>query len=320
MYKRLAVIFLALFVLGACAETQLLIHTAKKIGQSSKQPGQQGHYKIGNPYKIKGVWYYPSVNYDYDKTGIASWYGPGFHGKLTANGETYDQNAMTAAHKTLPLPSIVRVTNLENGRSIKVTVNDRGPYAFGRVIDMSRRGAQLLGFHGKGTARVRVRILAEESRMLAHSLKTGATLAKIGTPIRRDINVAKPGVASETLAPPRGAKTREPSPQYTPRNTVVASRERVTDTPTATTAVVSKEAVSPTKMYVQAGAFTRFDYANRTAARLAELGNVKVTSYKTRGKEFFRVRAGPIPVIDNADQVLERVIRAGFTNARIVVD
>ncbi len=307
-------------MLGACAETQLLIHTAKRIGQSDKPAGQQGHYKIGNPYKIKGVWYYPAVDYGYDKTGIASWYGPGFHGKLTANGETYDQNALTAAHKTLPLPSIVQVTNLENGRSIKVTVNDRGPYAFGRVIDMSRRGAQLLGFHRKGIARVRVRILADESRQLAHALKNGATLAKVGTPIRRDINVAKPGVASETLAPPSGAKSRNAAPQYTPRKTVVASRERVTDTPSASTGVVTSETVAPTNMYVQAGAFTRFDYANRTAARLGELGNVKVTSYKVKEKEFFRVRAGPIRDINNADDMLERVIRAGFTNARIVVD
>ncbi len=319
MYKRLAVPFLALFVLGACSETQLLVHTAKRIGQGNQEL-QQGRYKIGNPYQIKGVWYYPAIDYNYDKSGIASWYGPGFHGKRTANGETYDQNALTAAHKTLPLPSIVQVTNLENGRSIKVTVNDRGPYAFGRVIDMSRRGAQLLGFHRKGTARVRVRVLAKESRMLAHNLKNGATLAKIGTPIRRDIDVAKPGVASETLAPPTGAKSRTPTPKYTPRKTVVASREIVTDTGASQMGVVSSEPVTPTQMYVQAGAFTRFDYANRTAARLRELGNVKVTSYKAKGKEYFRVRAGPIPAIDNADQVLERVIRAGFTNARIVVD
>jgi len=320
VYRRLAVAILALFVLSACAETQLLVHTAKKLGQNNKQPTQQGRYKIGNPYKIKGVWYYPAVDYGYDKTGIASWYGPGFHGKLTANGETYDQNALTAAHKTLPMPSIVQVTNLDNGRSIKVTVNDRGPYAFGRVIDMSRRGAQLLGFHRKGTARVRVKVLTEESRMLAHNLKNGATLAKVGTPIRRDIDVAKPGVASQTLAPPSGAKSHKPSPRYTPRDTVVASRARVTDTPSAPTGIVSTVPVEPTNMFVQAGAFTRFDYANRTAARLAQLGNVKVTSFKVRGKEFFRVRAGPIRAIDNADQMLERVIRAGFTNARIVVD
>jgi rare lipoprotein A len=322
VYKRLSILILALFVLGACAETQLLVHTAKQIGRSTKsEPAQQGRYKIGNPYQIKGVWYYPAVDYGYNKTGIASWYGPGFHGKRTANGETYDQNALTAAHKTLPMPSIVQVTNLDNGRSIKVTVNDRGPYAYGRVIDMSRRGAQLLGFHRKGTARVRVTVLADESRMLAQQIKSGAVLAKIGTPIRRDIDVAKPGVASETLLPPQGAKkANRPTPRFTPRETVVASRQRVTDTPTAPNGIVSTGPVKPTNMFVQAGAFTRYDFANRTVARLSELGNVKITTVKIRGKEFYRVRAGPIGALENADHVLERIIRAGFSNARIVVD
>lgn len=320
MYKRLTYVFLTFFMLSACAETQLLIHTAKRMGQNNGQPDQQGYYKIGNPYQIKGIWYYPAVNYDYNQTGIASWYGPGFNGKMTANGETYDQNAMTAAHKTLPLPSIVQVTNLENGRSIKVTVNDRGPYASGRIIDMSRRGAQLLGFHRKGIARVRVQILAKESRMLAHSMKSGATLAKIGTPISQNINVAKQGVSSAALAPPPGAKIQIPTRRYIEKEIAGTKQEKANKPPKKLTTLVSNEPVTQTEMYVQAGAFTRFDYANRTAARLAELGNIKVTSYQEGGKEYFRVRAGPIPYIDNADSLLERVIRAGFTDARIVVD
>ncbi len=127
-------------------------------------------YKVGKPYQIKGVWYYPQIDYGYVEEGVASWYGPGFHGQTTANGEIYDQNDMTAAHRTLPLPSIVRVTNLENGRSIKLRVNDRGPFAQNRIIDLSRRGAQLLGFYNAGTARVRVEIDAEESRQLAIAL------------------------------------------------------------------------------------------------------------------------------------------------------
>ena len=102
--------------------------------------------------------------------GAASWYGPGFHGKRTANGEVYDENGLTAAHKTLPMPAMVRVTNLENGRSIQVRINDRGPFEAGRVIDMTRRGAQLLGFIQQGTARVRVDIMPEESQQLAVDL------------------------------------------------------------------------------------------------------------------------------------------------------
>ena len=126
-----------------------------------------GKYKVGRPYRIDGIWYYPKVDYDYVETGIASWYGPGFHGKKTANGEIYDQDALTAAHRTLPLPSLVRVTNLQNGRSLVVRLNDRGPFKRGRIIDLSKRSADLLEITRQGTAKVRVEILEEESRTLA---------------------------------------------------------------------------------------------------------------------------------------------------------
>src|ERR1051326_5588818 len=119
-------------------------------------PASQGVYKVGQPYQIDGTWYYPSEQPDYDETGIASWYGPTFYGRRTANGEVYDGEALTAAHRTLPMPVNVRVTNLENGRSIVVRVNDRGPYARGRIIDLSRHAAELLGVVQNGTARVRV--------------------------------------------------------------------------------------------------------------------------------------------------------------------
>lgn len=115
-------------LLAGCAETQLAVHGVKRLGTTT-QPTQVGNYKIGNPYEIAGQWYYPAVDYEYSETGIASWYGPKFHGKKTANGEIFDQYEVSAAHRTLPLPSIVRVTNLENGKSIKVRVNDRGPFA-----------------------------------------------------------------------------------------------------------------------------------------------------------------------------------------------
>lgn len=119
-------------------------------------PPPKGEPKVGRPYQINGVWYHPKEDPYYDETGIASWYGRKFHGRRTANGDVYDMNKLTAAHPTLPMPSQVLVTNLENGRSIIVTVNDRGPFARGRLIDMSRRSAQLLGFEEKGVARVRV--------------------------------------------------------------------------------------------------------------------------------------------------------------------
>ena len=124
------------FFVGGCAETQFLVSSAKRMSGSTetavvKDP-TPGRYKVGDPYQINGVWYYPKVDYDYRETGIASWYGPKFDGGQTANGEVFDMNGISAAHRTLPLPSIVRVTNLENGRSLKVRVNDRGPFARGR--------------------------------------------------------------------------------------------------------------------------------------------------------------------------------------------
>ncbi len=128
-------------------------------------PGR-GIYKVGEPYQIKGMWYCPYENYGYRETGMASWYGVDFHGKKTANGEMFDMNTLTAAHRTLPMPSIVCVTNLTNGRVLTVQVNDRGPFVNDRIIDLSRRAAQLLGFEGQGTTWVRVEILAEESHVL----------------------------------------------------------------------------------------------------------------------------------------------------------
>lgn len=115
-----------------------------------------GAYKVGKPYKVNGVWYRPTADPYYDRVGIASWYGRDFHGKRTANGEKYNMNSMTAAHTTLPLPSYVLVTNLQNGRKAVLRVNDRGPFAKGRIIDVSRRAAQVLGFEKSGIARVRV--------------------------------------------------------------------------------------------------------------------------------------------------------------------
>lgn len=128
--------------------------------------GNQGvERKIGNPYKVAGVWYHPKEDPTYDQIGHASWYGKDFHGKKTANGEIYNMNALTAAHKTLPLPTFVKVTNLENNRSIVLRVNDRGPFVAGRLIDVSRRGAQLLGFQKQGVTRVRIQVSDEQGRV-----------------------------------------------------------------------------------------------------------------------------------------------------------
>ncbi len=140
-WRRLAAAALCLSVLAACQG-----HT----------PAKASSVKIGKPYQINGEWYYPRMVDRYREIGVASWYGHPFHGRKTANGEIYDMHGMTAAHPTLPLPSVARVTNLENGKSITVRVNDRGPFAKKRIIDLSRRAAWALGFKDQGTARVEV--------------------------------------------------------------------------------------------------------------------------------------------------------------------
>ena len=162
-YSLVLPVVAALF-LGGCAETALISHAAKELIRSNDRVDMKGTYKVGDPYQIEGVWYYPAEDPGYGETGIASWYGKPFHGRRTANGAIYDMNSLTAAHRTLPMPFHVRVTNLDNGRSLVLTINDRGPYARGRIIDVSRRAAQLLGFQKKGTTLVRVEAVAGQGR------------------------------------------------------------------------------------------------------------------------------------------------------------
>ena len=137
----------------------------------------QGYFKVGNPYEIEGIKYYPEVNNSYSEVGIASWYGDKFHNKKTANGEVFDKRELTAAHKTLPMPSIVKVTNFENGKSIIVKVNDRGPFVGDRIIDLSEYAAEELGFIEQGTTEVIVEFLKEETDNL-HIELFGKTFLK----------------------------------------------------------------------------------------------------------------------------------------------
>ncbi|HKI62048.1 MAG TPA: septal ring lytic transglycosylase RlpA family protein [Mariprofundaceae bacterium] len=135
---------------------------------SNLPDGSGGVRKTGKPYRIAGKWYYPMQTVGaYDETGTASWYGRDFHGKKTANGERYDMHALSAAHKTLPMPTLVRVTNLENGRSVVVRVNDRGPFVKNRIIDLSYAAARQLGYDNKGTAHVRVQTLDQPAPTMA---------------------------------------------------------------------------------------------------------------------------------------------------------
>ncbi len=309
----------------------------------------QGYYKVGTPYQVDAVWYYPRVDYSYDETGIASWYGPDFHGKYTANGEVYDMNDLTGAHPTLPMPSIVRVTSLENGRSIIVRINDRGPYLHGRIVDLSRRAAQLLGMIDKGTAKVRVEILPEESRQATLIAQQG----DIPTPER--IAAALPGaippaeriamaapmdqVAVEPLDPPPGIRAAPDLHNNKAANRAAAPRAMTAPsaaaapgadpgaagTPQETTAAppqpqVTVLPVPPTSIYVQVGAFTHYDYADRLRAQLQQLGPTQVTQATVAGQPFFRVWMGPTESVPEADRLLDQVVRAGYHGARIVVE
>ena len=157
--------------------------SARVVPLGERAPKGGGVYRVGKPYTVAGRTYVPRVNNHYDRVGLASWYGDAFHGRYTANGEIFDENSISAASPTLPLPSYARVTNLANQRSIVVRVNDRGPYVGDRLIDVSVRTAKLLGFYGKGVTRVRVQYVGRaplkgsSDQMLAATLRNNAPLA-----------------------------------------------------------------------------------------------------------------------------------------------
>lgn len=155
-----AAVGISALIISACGGTGSVPTSSPRpypVGHSLPKGG--GSAIIGQPYIIKGVRYVPRRQDSYDKVGLASWYGPGFHGRKTANGETFDSQRLTAAHKTLPLPSYLEVTNLENGRRLVVRANDRGPFVDGRIVDLSQRAARLLGYESQGFVRARVRYL-----------------------------------------------------------------------------------------------------------------------------------------------------------------
>ncbi len=155
--------------------------------KASVQSGEHARQKIGAPYQIEGKWYVPTPEPDYDEIGIGSWYGPQFHGKPTATGEIFDQYEMTAAHTTLPIPSLARVTNLENGSTVVVRINDRGPFVDDRIIDLSRKAATSIGYIDKGTARVRVQYLGpapKEANTLPAQYVQEERVAPISKPLQ----------------------------------------------------------------------------------------------------------------------------------------
>ena len=188
--RHLALTFVACAMLTACGDSGWTppVYSGKQESTEGvpgfKDGKKQSQYvKLGQSYKVMGEWYVPRHEPDYSEVGIASWYGPGFHGGKTANGEEFDKHSMTAAHKTLPLPSIVKVTMVDTGKTIYVRINDRGPFSKGRIIDLSYAAAKEIGLMQRGVAKVRVEYKLAESQRYAELLAQGRR--------PEDINIAR---------------------------------------------------------------------------------------------------------------------------------
>lgn len=281
-----SLLIMGCLLVGGCSGTELVAHVVKVGTKAETQVGggdADRSVKVGRPYTINGVRYVPRVEPGYDETGLASWYGTDFHGKRTANGEIYNMNALTAAHKTLPMPSRVRVTNLENGRSLELVVNDRGPFVRGRIIDVSRHAAEVLEFRRQGVAKVRVQML-------------GWPATEVAT-------------ASLSPAPPPPV-TAPHEPKAPERSFSLIS-----------SAVAAEfETVKNSRLYVQGGAFTQQDNAVKLGERLSPFGPTLITALETSGRILYRVRLGPIYNRDAARYLLAQVIAAGHSEAHIVTD
>ncbi len=236
-------------------------------------------YKVGAPYEVKGKWYAPAHQPDYVEEGVASWYGEEFHGRETANGETFDVGLMTAAHPTLALPSMVKVENLDNGKSITVRVNDRGPFVEGRIIDLSKAAAEKLGMMKTGKANVRVSFVG---------------LAPITPPEASGVYIAK-------AAPTDRVQTAALDPvPAAPAQRAVAGN------------------LTPGAYAIQAGAFSKLDNAKRLSTQLASAGTVQVLPALVNGVQLYKVMVGQFDSRYDAERTLEKVQDLGVPNARVI--
>ena len=300
-------------LLSACAETNLILYSAKKMSRAlsgdaeikPKPPGQTvpAGYKLGKPYVIAGIRYIPRFDPDYNETGIASWYGQPFLGRDTANGERYDMNELSAAHKTMPMPSTVRVTNLENGRELMLRVNDRGPFVDGRIIDISRRGAQLLGFYRKGTAKVRVEFVE---------------FAPLVSAANREENKRRRMDATEVLA--IQSKPIDDRPKITSQYLdlpVTENEGKRSDNNLL--AFSPANGTTLNGMFVQVASFAERVNAVRVAGRLSGISPSVIAAANVSGRILYRLRLGPIKTMEQAEQILTQTIEAGFGDARLIV-
>ncbi|PHS25664.1 MAG: septal ring lytic transglycosylase RlpA family lipoprotein [Robiginitomaculum sp.] len=276
-----------------------------RYAQSPQPAGSGAHQKIGRPYQIAGRTYVPARQDDYDRQGVASWYGSKFDGRKTANGEIFDMNGMSAAHTTLPLPSLVRVTNLENGRTIIVRVNDRGPFVNNRLIDLSKGAARELGYLRQGVTRVRVQYVGP-----AVSNPGRANVYRASTRTRASARSAQPE-ASVWPAP----KAATPTPvQKQPYAFGESWPEESKD---KYQIALSRPRIAVGGWFVQLGAFGNRDRAEQIAARLRTSGKASVQTAWVNNHYIHRVLVGPYDNRDGAEQQRYEVADAGFPEARV---
>lgn len=360
--QRFACLFLALVFLAGCASAPRSYRDfntrpgttpeARQINSADTRSliaRSSDHQKVGRPYTIAGRTYVPRRNDSYDETGLASWYGPNFHGRPTANGEVFDQNLMTAAHPTLPIPSIAEVTNLENGRQVIVRINDRGPFVDDRMIDLSRGAATQLGFIGRGLARVRVRYLGP-AHARASAPQSGYMMAGQGMslPTRPESlpAVLPAPAAAPVMPPPQPVAMSAPMPAAeTPPATDL--QVTVTDdlaplsamppgsdpsagvemTPLAEAAPIAEPvpemlpqspALAPVdRMTIQIGAFSSPVNADRFAQRISGMGEVRIVQGDVGGRPIWRVFVGEFDSHLSAAEFQLRLQDAGIAESRI---
>lgn len=313
LLRGLAVAALGSAGLVACAtpEPRLPIQQAPKSqgARPYSGPPPQGSTKglrgTEKPYQIRGIWYYPKADPDYDERGIGSWYGEQFHNRRTANGEIFDMDLPSAAHKTLPLPSIVEVTNLDNGRKMKLRVNDRGPFVGDRIIDLSKAAAEQLGYGRAGVARVRVRYIGPAGKTPFDARRIVASAPPPPTP--RAAPPAKARVYASGLPPARPAYDAPPPPK-------AADADYESLVP-----VISAPPAPILAGYrIQAGSFANRDNAERAAAQLSGAGPASIESIERSQGTLYRV------VVDaGADEgaafgVRDRVAALGFSDATVL--
>ena len=269
-----------------------------------------GRFVVGEPYRMGGVWSYPREDYALAESGLAVALPDAERGRRTANGEVHDPAALVAAHRTLQLPAVVLVWNLDTGREVRVRVNDRGPTEAGRLIGLSRRAAALLGMRVGEPARVRVAVDPELSRAVAEGLPGagGPRLAIATAPLAT--------VEREQLAPPPGARAGGGARPEAVRPAPAPVENSRPPPPARLPEEVAQRGTVPSRLFVEAGTFFRRDLAERRALALGG----RAEAFGPGPRPQHRVRLGPFATVAEADGALEATLRRGIPDAKIIMD